>query len=132
MGCPDFLKPVSHADFNRPYTVLARSDQAQPGICLQLLYDRQGKVSTRMRRSSGRDIDKTVAPGLQFTGPENVRCPTVDNSAVSFECKVIGEFKKRDHTVFFGEVVAARGHPDEQKHIYVTHNFTTINLGNEG
>lgn len=50
MGCPDFLKPVSHADFNRPYTVLARSDQAQPGICLQLLYDRQGKVSTRMRR----------------------------------------------------------------------------------
>jgi flavin reductase (DIM6/NTAB) family NADH-FMN oxidoreductase RutF len=82
--------------------------------------------------SSGRDIDKTVASGLSFVGSEKVRCPTIDNSAVSFECRVVGELETGDHTVFVGEVVASKGHPDEQKHLFVTDNFTMITLGNEG
>jgi flavin reductase (DIM6/NTAB) family NADH-FMN oxidoreductase RutF len=82
--------------------------------------------------SSGRDIDKTVASGLSFVESEKVRCPTIDNSAVSFECRVVGELETGDHTVFVGEVIASKGHPDEQKHLFVTDNFTMITLGNEG
>ncbi|HTY14468.1 MAG TPA: flavin reductase family protein [Methanoregulaceae archaeon] len=81
--------------------------------------------------SSGRDIDKTVASGLAFVNSEKVRCPTIDGSAVSFECRVIGEMETGDHTVFVGEVVASKGHPEEQNHLYVTHNFTMLALGNE-
>ncbi len=90
----------------------------------------QEKGALMCGMTSGRDIDKTVASGLAFISSQKVGCPTIDGSAVSLECRVIGEMETGDHTVFVGEVVAARGHPEEQNHLYVTHNFTTLTLGN--
>ncbi|RPJ52135.1 MAG: flavin reductase family protein [Methanobacteriota archaeon] len=56
--------------------------------------------------ASGRDVDKIKTCGLEFVDSNVVRPPTVDEAAVAFECRVVGEFETGDHTVFVGQVVA--------------------------
>lgn len=80
--------------------------------------------------TSGRDTDKTRTSGLCFIASEKVRAPTIDGSVVAFECVVIGEFETGDHTVFIGKVVAARGDPEEERHLYVTSEFQLFALDN--
>ncbi len=80
--------------------------------------------------TSGRDSDKTRTSGLSFIPSKEVRAPTIDGSVAAFECVVIGEFETGDHTVFIGRVVAARGDPEEERHLYVTSEFQLFALDN--
>ncbi|MHC4606976.1 MAG: flavin reductase family protein [Planctomycetota bacterium] len=68
--------------------------------------------------SSGRDGDKIKKAGLTLTDSAAVKVPTIAESAVAFECKVIDQFTTGDHTVFVGEVVAVRGTPGKAGHLY--------------
>jgi flavin reductase (DIM6/NTAB) family NADH-FMN oxidoreductase RutF len=80
--------------------------------------------------TSGRDTDKTRTSGLSFIASEKIRAPTIDGAVAAFECVVIGEFETGDHTVFIGRVVAARGDPEEERHLYVTSEFQLFALDN--
>lgn len=81
--------------------------------------------------ASGRDVEEIAASGLAFVASNVVKAPTVDGTAVAFECRVIDEFETGDHTVFVGQVVAVRGNPDEKRHLFVTADFRIFSLDNE-
>ena len=78
--------------------------------------------------TSGRNSDKTKTSGLKFIDSLKVKAPTIDDSAATFECKVVGEFETGDHTVFVGEVVASQGNPGETRHLYATNRFRLVAL----
>ena len=80
--------------------------------------------------TTGRTIDKIASSGLTFVPSEKVRPPTVDGAAVSFECQVIDELETGDHTIFIGKVVATRGNPEDERHLYVTAGFQLYPLDN--
>jgi len=68
--------------------------------------------------------------GLSFIPSEKVKAPTIDDVVVSLECVVISEFVTGDHTVFVGRVVATRGNPEEERHLYVNFAFQVFALDN--
>jgi flavin reductase (DIM6/NTAB) family NADH-FMN oxidoreductase RutF len=80
--------------------------------------------------TSGRNSDKTKTSGLTFIKSEKVRPPTIDGAAVAIECQVISEFETGDHTIFVGKVVATRGNPLDERHLYVTAQFQLFPLDN--
>ena len=80
--------------------------------------------------TTGQNSDKTKTSGLTFIKSEKVRPPTIDGAAVAFECQVISEFETGDHTVFIGKVLATRGNPDDERHLYVTAQFRLYPLDN--
>ena len=80
--------------------------------------------------TSGRDTDKTRTSGLSFIPSEKVKAPTLDDVVVAFECVVVSEFVTGDHTVFVGRVVATRGNPEEERHLYVNSQFQIFALDN--
>ena len=62
-------------------------------------------------RASGRTVDKIAALrdlGVSFSGGAQIRPLLVEGTALQVECKVIGEHQVGDHTLFVGEVLAAR------------------------
>lgn len=56
---------------------------------------------------SGRDVDKFKETGLTPIPAQQVRPPLIKEGVVNMECKVIGELRTGDHTIFAGEIVAA-------------------------
>jgi flavin reductase (DIM6/NTAB) family NADH-FMN oxidoreductase RutF len=80
--------------------------------------------------TTGRNSDKTKTSGLTFIKSEKVKPPTIDGSAVAFECQLISEFETGDHTVFIGNVIATRGNPEDERHLYVTAQFQLYPLDN--
>lgn len=81
--------------------------------------------------ASGRSSDKIAASGLPFIPSEKVRPPAIDGAAVTFECRVVGELEAGDHTIFVGEVVAARGSPAGGRHLYATAGMELVALGRD-
>ena len=55
--------------------------------------------------TSGRDVDKFAAAGLTRGHGMGVKCPHLEESPLSLECKVINRVDLPTHAVFFGEVV---------------------------
>ena len=80
--------------------------------------------------TSGRDTDKVRTSGLSFIRSEKVQAPTIDDVVAAFECKVVSQFETGDHTVFVGKVVATRGNPEEERHLYVNSQFQIFALDN--
>lgn len=80
--------------------------------------------------TSGRDTDKTKTSGLTFINSEKVKPPTIDGAAIAYECQVISEFETGDHTIFIGKVIATRGNPEDERHLYVTFQFQLFPLDN--
>ena len=68
---------------------------------------------------SGRKMDKIKAAGLKLIDSLKVSVPTIADVKLSLECKVINEYDTGDHTIFIGEVVAARQNPQKKKHLYL-------------
>lgn len=60
---------------------------------------------------SGRNIDKFQEAGLTALPAKEVKAPLVGEALANLECKVRGELKTGDHTIFAGEIVA--GHVAE-------------------
>lgn len=81
---------------------------------------------------SGRDMDKIKEAGFTLVSSQKVKTPTIEDSTVSLECKLIDKFDTGDHTVFVGEVLAASYSPDNQMHIYSASSPSIISLDNKG
>ncbi|MCA1809773.1 MAG: flavin reductase family protein [Lentisphaerae bacterium] len=56
---------------------------------------------------SGRDHDKFAETGLTALPARHVRAPIIKECNVNFECRVAGQLKSGDHTIFTGEILAA-------------------------
>ena len=57
---------------------------------------------------SGRDVDKFAETGLTAKAAEKVNPPLIEECFGHLECKVVQSHVCGDHTLFVGEVVAAR------------------------
>ena len=57
---------------------------------------------------SGRDTDKMSACRLRLVPAERVRARLVEGAAANFECVLRSHHQAGDHTIFVGEVLAAR------------------------
>lgn len=63
-------------------------------------------------RVSGREVDKFAASGLRPEEPRYVRAPHIEQCIGHLECAVVEAVTPGDHTLFIGEVVAARVEED--------------------
>lgn len=57
--------------------------------------------------NSGRDLDKFAKAELTATKGVMVKAPSIKESPVSLECKVLKEIETGDHVWFIGEVLSA-------------------------
>jgi flavin reductase (DIM6/NTAB) family NADH-FMN oxidoreductase RutF len=57
---------------------------------------------------SGRDADKFEATGLHTAAPRYVESPLIDECIGHIECAVVTVLSPGDHTIFIGEIVAAK------------------------
>jgi flavin reductase (DIM6/NTAB) family NADH-FMN oxidoreductase RutF len=56
---------------------------------------------------SGREVDKFQETGLTPLPSQHVAPPLIKEGVVNMECKVVGELRTGDHTLFAGEILAA-------------------------
>lgn len=56
---------------------------------------------------SGRNVDKFQQTGLTPVPAKFVQPPLVKEAVVNMECRVIGELRTGDHTLFAGEILTA-------------------------
>jgi flavin reductase (DIM6/NTAB) family NADH-FMN oxidoreductase RutF len=68
-------------------------------------YD-QARLSARMGRTSGRDLDKVREFGLKLLPSKAVRSPIIGEAYASFECRLVEVRPYGDHDLFAGEVLA--------------------------
>lgn len=68
---------------------------------------------------SGREGDKLAKAGLAVVPSQKVKPPTIKDSTVAFECKVIDSHVAGDRTLFIGEVVATTGTAGKEKHLFM-------------
>jgi flavin reductase (DIM6/NTAB) family NADH-FMN oxidoreductase RutF len=57
---------------------------------------------------SGRDVDKLEATGLHLAEPRYVETPLIDECIGHIECAVVTVLSPGDHTIFIGEILAAK------------------------
>ena len=57
---------------------------------------------------SGRDVDKFEATGLHTAEPRYVESPLIDECIGHIECAVVNVLSPGDHSIFIGEVLAAK------------------------
>lgn len=81
---------------------------------------------------SGRDVKKIEKAGLETVPSLKVAPPTIKDSTVAFECKVIDEHIAGDHTLFIGQVVAMTGTPDKGSHLMIGSGFKPIAMDGSG
>lgn len=56
---------------------------------------------------SGREVDKFKETGLTPLPSKYVAPPLIKEGVVNMECKVMGELRTGDHTIFAGEILTA-------------------------
>jgi flavin reductase (DIM6/NTAB) family NADH-FMN oxidoreductase RutF len=56
---------------------------------------------------SGRDVNKFKETGLTPIRARHVRPPLIEEAVVNMECRVVGQHRTGDHTIFIGEILAA-------------------------
>ena len=81
---------------------------------------------------SGRDGDKIAKAGLSTVPSVKVKVPTIKDSTVAFECKLVDSHVAGDHTLFIGEVVATTGTPNKEKHLFGTSKFSLFAMDGNG
>ncbi|MFW9950510.1 MAG: flavin reductase family protein [Candidatus Thorarchaeota archaeon] len=60
--------------------------------------------------SSGRNINKFQKAGLELIEGKRTKVPTIKNSILSYECKIVHSCKSGDmasHSLFFGQILTA-------------------------
>jgi flavin reductase (DIM6/NTAB) family NADH-FMN oxidoreductase RutF len=68
----------------------------------------QGAAAQAVGSRSGRDAPEKVAEaGLAVVPASVVGVPLIEGAAANFECRLVGQLRTGDHTIFVGEVVAA-------------------------
>ncbi len=77
----------------------------------------QNVISSISGKYSGKDYDKVKMLkelGYMFTPAEKINVVMVDDSAAQFECKLKETLEMGSHTIFIGEVVAARDNEERK------------------
>lgn len=77
-----------------------------PGRALAEAVVRVGSVS------GAAGVDKFGAAGLTWAEPQQIEAPLVEEALAWIECAVVDSREVGDHTLFVGEVLAARVDPD--------------------
>ena len=77
---------------------------------------------------SGRHVDKFKEAGFKAVPSKIVKPPTIGDSTVTFECKVVDTLETGDHTVYLGNIVAIHGSPEKPSHLYSIHYERLIDL----
>jgi flavin reductase (DIM6/NTAB) family NADH-FMN oxidoreductase RutF len=81
---------------------------------------------------SGRDTDKFFEAGFTPIPSKMVKPPTIKESTVAYECKVVNLLDVGDHTLFIGKVMATRGSQENSLHLYSVHYKKLIGLDFKG
>ncbi|MCX5783133.1 MAG: flavin reductase family protein, partial [Elusimicrobia bacterium] len=92
----------------------------------------QAKGAMLCGTKSGRDMDKIKEGGFKLVPSLIVKTPTIENSLLALECKVVSQFSTGDHTVFVGEVLAASGCPEKEKHLFVATDYRPFGIDKDG
>ncbi|MGM0441788.1 MAG: flavin reductase family protein [Elusimicrobiota bacterium] len=69
----------------------------------------QKKIIKYTGNCSGRDVDKFGEINIKTRPGHRVELPVLENARVNFECKKKFQYDTGDHTLFGGEIIAARG-----------------------
>jgi flavin reductase (DIM6/NTAB) family NADH-FMN oxidoreductase RutF len=72
---------------------------------------------------SGREVDKFKETGLTPLPSKYVVPPLIKEGVVNMECKVVGELRTGDHTIFAGEILTA--------YISKEHKQALFNMGRD-
>lgn len=64
---------------------------------------------------SGRDVDKFQATGLHQAEPRQVEAPLIEECIGHLECALVDVVTPGDHSIFIGEVVAAKAEEEAFK-----------------
>jgi len=72
---------------------------------------------------SGREVDKFKETGLTPLPAKYVKPPLIGECVVNMECRVVGQLRTGDHTIFVGEILAAYLSEEKKKVLF--------NLGND-
>jgi len=77
-----------------------------------------GDATMLVGTKSGRHGDKMKESGVKLLPASVVKAPLVDDACANFECKLVGQLRTGDHTIFVGEVVASHVGPAKARRIY--------------
>jgi len=83
-------------------------------------------------KRSGRDINKFEAAEFEAVPSKVVKPPTIGGSTVAYECRMVDQVSTGDHTLFIGEVMAIRGTPGKEKHLYTVHYKKLLSIDRKG
>lgn len=67
---------------------------------------------------SGRNVDKFQKTGLTPVPAKYVKPPLVKEAVVNMECRVVGELRTGDHTLFAGEILTAHLSTDAREVLF--------------
>ena len=99
---------------------------------LCLLGERHAPAAWICGTKSGRKIDKLAEAGLTLAPSVKVTVPTIAESVVSFECRLVSEQETGDHVLYVGEVLAVRAVEGTPRHLYSLHYRKLIAIGADG
>lgn len=74
---------------------------------------------------SGRTRDKALEFGIDLESAETVRCQTVKNSRVVFECRLKDNIDAGDHRFYLAEILCARG-DDSVRHLFAYDGYARL------
>ncbi|MEM0362057.1 MAG: flavin reductase family protein [Sulfolobales archaeon] len=77
---------------------------------------------------SGWEVDKFKVAGVEPGSGRSVTAPTIPNSPLIIECKLVGEFPVGDHVVVIGQVVDAYRGSNESPLIYYKGDSATVSV----
>lgn len=67
---------------------------------------------------SGRNVDKFKETGLTAIPAKLVKPPLIKECLVNMECRVAGELRTGDHTIFCGQITKAYASDKKERRIY--------------
>jgi flavin reductase (DIM6/NTAB) family NADH-FMN oxidoreductase RutF len=112
----NFMSCAWHSalSFNPPlYGVLVAKKRFTHGMIIKareftvnFLGYEQSRLSARMGRTSGRDLDKIEASHIKLLPAKVIQSPIVGEAYASFECRLLEARPYGDHDLVVGEVLA--------------------------
>ncbi len=86
------------------------------------------KAAWKCGTQSGARHDKFAEYGLTPLASMQVRPPTIGESIMAWECRVVSRLPTGDHELFVAEVVATRGDMTSRAHIYSIHYRSLVSV----
>jgi flavin reductase (DIM6/NTAB) family NADH-FMN oxidoreductase RutF len=99
---------------------------------LCLLGEEHARAAWICGTRSGRKLDKLAEAGLTVVPSLRTAVPTIAESVLSCECRVVSELQTGDHVLYVGEVVAVRSVPGTPRHLYSIHYKQLVAIGADG